>query len=176
MAHTPLAEYVTRENAAALGEFFAEHWWAPLVIILAYTPASFIMFPRWIITMAAVLAFGPWKGFVYAMTRRPDRRHRELHPGRFVDRDTVRRVAGKRLRPVTKFMRQRGLIAVTLVRLVPIAPFPVVNLVMGAMRVKLWHFVLGTFLGMLPGMLADDRALRPARGGAGGAQARELLD
>ena len=86
--------------------------------------------------------------------RRPPRRHRELHPGRFVDRDTVRRVAGKRLRPVTQFMRQRGLIAVTLVRLVPIAPFPVVNVVMSAMRVKLWHFVLGTFLGMLPGMLA----------------------
>jgi uncharacterized membrane protein YdjX (TVP38/TMEM64 family) len=40
------------------------------------------------------------------------------------------------------------------VRLVPIAPFPIVNLVMGAMRVKVWHFVAGTFLGMLPGMLA----------------------
>jgi hypothetical protein len=30
----------------------------------------------------------------------------------------------------------------------------VVNLVMGALRVKLWHFTLGTFIGMLPGMLA----------------------
>jgi len=152
--HTPLNEYVTRENAAALGEFFAEHWWAPLVAILAYTPASFIMFPRWIITMTAVLAFGPWKGFVYAMTGVLIAGVASFIPGSFVGRDTVRRVAGKRLRPVTKFMRQRGLIAVTLVRLVPIAPFPVVNLVMSAMRVKLWHFVLGTFIGMLPGMLA----------------------
>lgn len=152
--HTPLKEYVTRENAAALGEVFAEHWWAPLVVILAYTPASFIMFPRWIITMTAVLAFGPWKGFVYAMTGVLIAGIATFIPGRLVGRDTVRRVAGQRLRPVTKFMGQRGLIAVTLVRLVPIAPFPVVNLVMGAMRVKLWHFVLGTFIGMLPGMLA----------------------
>ena len=75
-------------------------------------------------------------------------------PGRLVDRDTVRRFAGARLKPVARFMERKGLIAVTLVRLVPIAPFPVVNVVMGAMRVKLWHFVLGTFLGMLPGMLA----------------------
>ena len=51
-------------------------------------------------------------------------------------------------------MEQRGLIAVTAVRLVPIAPFPVVNVTMGALRVKLTHFVLGTFIGMLPGMLA----------------------
>jgi uncharacterized membrane protein YdjX (TVP38/TMEM64 family) len=112
------------------------------------------MFPRWIITMTAVLAFGPWKGFVYAMTGVLIAGIASFIPGRFVGHDTVRRVAGKRLRPVTKFMGQRGLIAVTLVRLVPIAPFPVVNLVMSAMRVKLWHFVLGTFLGMLPGMLA----------------------
>jgi uncharacterized membrane protein YdjX (TVP38/TMEM64 family) len=101
-----------------------------------------------------VLAFGPWKGFVYAMTGVLIAGMASFIPGSFVGRDTVRRVAGKRLRPVTKFMRQRGLIAVTLVRLVPIAPFPVVNLVMSAMRVKLWHFVLGTFIGMLPGMLA----------------------
>src|SRR6185295_2930616 len=75
-------------------------------------------------------------------------------PGRLVDRDTIRRLAGRKLKPVTHFMERKGLIAVTLVRLVPIAPFPIVNLVMGAMRVKVWHFIVGTFLGMLPGMLA----------------------
>ena len=75
-------------------------------------------------------------------------------PGRLVDRETLERIAGERLMPVARFMDKKGLVAVTLIRLVPIAPFPVVNLVLGAMRVKLWHFVLGTFLGMLPGMLA----------------------
>jgi uncharacterized membrane protein YdjX (TVP38/TMEM64 family) len=35
-----------------------------------------------------------------------------------------------------------------------VAPFPVVNLAMGALRVPLRHFVLGTFIGVLPGMLA----------------------
>ena len=49
---------------------------------------------------------------------------------------------------------KRGVIAVTLVRLVPIAPFAVVNLVMGAMRIRPHHFVIGSILGFLPGMLA----------------------
>jgi uncharacterized membrane protein YdjX (TVP38/TMEM64 family) len=75
-------------------------------------------------------------------------------PGRFIGKDRVRRFAGPRLKRVAKFMEQRGLIAVTAVRLVPVAPFPVVNLAMGAMRVRLAHFVLGTFIGMLPGMFA----------------------
>ena len=152
--HTPLAEWVTRDNAMEIAGWFSDRWWAPVLVMAAYTPASFIMFPRWIITMTAVLAFGPWHGFAYGFIGILIAAVVTFLPGRLVERDTIRRIAGKKLKPVTQFMERKGLIAVTLVRLVPIAPFPVVNMVMGAMRVKLWHFVLGTFLGMLPGMLA----------------------
>ena len=152
--HTPLKDEITLENAASLADWFAGFWWAPAVIVLAYTPASFIMFPRWLITMTAVLAFGPWKGFAYAMSGVILAGLATFLPGRLVARDTVRRFTGPRFETVTKFLERKGLLAVALVRLVPVAPFPVVNVVMGAMRVKLWHFVAGTFIGMLPGMLA----------------------
>jgi phosphatidylserine/phosphatidylglycerophosphate/cardiolipin synthase-like enzyme/uncharacterized membrane protein YdjX (TVP38/TMEM64 family) len=151
---TPLGDWITRENAMAIASSFAGQWWAPFAILLVYTPASFIMFPRWILTMTAVLTFGPWKGLVLALAGIAIAGCVTFIPGRMVSRDTVRRVTGPRLRPVTRFLENRGLFAVVLVRLVPIAPFPVVNLVMGAMRVKLWQFVLGTVLGMLPGTLA----------------------
>jgi uncharacterized membrane protein YdjX (TVP38/TMEM64 family) len=42
----------------------------------------------------------------------------------------------------------------TLLRLVPLAPFAVEGIVAGAMRLKLWHLLAGTALGMLPGTLA----------------------
>ncbi|HEX3057799.1 MAG TPA: VTT domain-containing protein [Usitatibacter sp.] len=151
---TPLADWVTRENASQMADWFAQRWWAPVLVVLAYTPASFIMFPRWIITMTAVLAFGPWHGLVYAFAGVIIAGICTFLPGRMVSRDTVRRLAGKKLKPLTHFMERKGLIAVTILRLMPIAPFPVVNLVMGAMRVKLWHFVVGTIIGMMPGMLA----------------------
>jgi len=151
---TPLADWVTREHAMQVAQWFAGHWWAPLLIVIAYTPASFVMFPRWIITMTAVIAFGPWHGFAYGFIGILIAGLATFLPGRLFERDTIRRIAGKKLRPVTHFMERKGLIAVTLVRLVPIAPFPIVNLVMGAMRVKVVHFLGGTFLGMLPGMLA----------------------
>jgi phospholipase D1/2 len=152
--HTPIADMVTRENAAALAERFSGYWWAPVLVVLAYTPASFIMFPRWLITMTAVIAFGPWKGFVYAMSGVLVAAIATFLPGRLVGRDKVERFAGPRLKRIARFLQQRGLIAVTAVRLVPIAPFPVINMAMGALRVRLGHFVLGTFIGMLPGMLA----------------------
>jgi uncharacterized membrane protein YdjX (TVP38/TMEM64 family) len=40
------------------------------------------------------------------------------------------------------------------VRLLPIAPYTVVNLVAGASHIRLRDFVLGTILGMAPGILA----------------------
>jgi phospholipase D1/2 len=152
--HTPLADLISRENAAALADRLAGYWWTPLVLVLAYTPASFIMFPRWLITMTAVLAFGPWKGFAFGFAGILLAAAATFLPGRLVGRERVERMAGPRLKRIAKFMQQRGIIAVTAVRLVPIAPFPIVNLVMGALRVRLGHFLLGTFLGMLPGMLA----------------------
>ncbi|HNA46549.1 MAG TPA: VTT domain-containing protein, partial [Nitrospira sp.] len=49
-------------------------------------------------------------------------------------------------------MAERGLWAVLLVRILPIAPFSVINLIAGASSVSWRHFVLGTVVGMLPGI------------------------
>ena len=152
--YTPLAEFVSRDNAMRVAEAFQDHWWAPIAVILAYTPASFVMFPRWLITMTAVIAFGPYEGFIYGSMGMVLAALVTYFPGRLVATDTVRRLAGPRMQHIANVVKRRGLLAVSIVRLVPIAPFPVVNIVLGALRVRLRHFVFGTMLGMLPGMLA----------------------
>jgi uncharacterized membrane protein YdjX (TVP38/TMEM64 family) len=152
--YTPLAEYVTPRNAIEWAQQFSRFWWAPLVVIVAYTPASLVMFPRWLITLMAVAAFGPWAAFAYAQTGVLVAALTGYIAGELVNRETVRHMAGARVNRLSNVLQKRGLIAVTLVRLVPIAPFMVVNAVMGAMRIKLHHFLIGTVLGMMPGMLA----------------------
>jgi phospholipase D1/2 len=149
--YTPLAGLVNAERVIGWAEDFASRPWAPFLVIAAYTPASFVMFPRPLITLAAVVAFGPWVGVGYALTGILLAATANYYVGRMMHRDTVRRIAGDRLNKVSEVLRRRGLIAMTAVRLVPIAPFPVVGLVAGAIRVKLHHFVLGTLFGMLPG-------------------------
>jgi len=52
-------------------------------------------------------------------------------------------------------LRRRGLLAMTALRLVPIAPFLVEGVVAGAARVKFSDFMIGTALGMLPGTLTS---------------------
>lgn len=70
-----------------------------------------------------------------------------------MNRHTVRRLAGGRLNQLSKVLRRRGILTIAAVRLVPVAPFVVVGLIAGAIRIHPWHYVGGTFLGMLPGML-----------------------
>jgi phospholipase D1/2 len=74
--------------------------------------------------------------------------------GRMLHRDTVRKLAGEKLNSLMHVLRQRGLLAITALRLIPVAPFAVEGFVAGAVRIKVWHFLLGTFIGILPGALA----------------------
>ena len=151
---TPLAEVASADNVVAWTKAFAATWWAPIVVMAAYTPACFVMFPRPLITLASVIAFGPWLGFLYSLTGIVAAALITYFVGRRMRRDTVRRLAGPKIERMVGVLRKHGLLAMSLLRLVPIAPFFVVGVVAGAVRLKLWHLAAGTAIGMLPGTLA----------------------
>ena len=153
---TPLSEFVTAERIVAWARAVRGVAWvtAPLVVIALYTPAAFLMFPRPLLTLLTVIAFGPWLGFAYGMTGILLAALATYYAGRLLPRATVKRLAGEKLDHMSKKLRADGLLAVTAVRLVPIAPFAIEGIVAGAVRIRLWPYALGTFLGMLPGVLA----------------------
>lgn len=150
---TPLAQVATPENVGDWARQFGSLPWAPIVVVLAYTPACLVMFPRPLITLAAVVAFGPWSGFAYAISGILLATAIMYAAGRLMNAATVRRLAGRRLVGLTGIVRRRGLIAMAAIRFLPVAPFAVESLLAGAIRMKLWHVIFGTFLGMLPGTL-----------------------
>ncbi len=152
---TPLAELLEANKVAQWARDFGSRWWAPILTVLAYTPAAITMFPRPLITLFAVVAFGPLLGFLYAMAGIELSAWLTYIAGKRLDRDAVRRVAGAKLNDIIQVLRRRGLLAITALRLVPLAPFAVEGVVAGAVRVKLWHFMLGTAIGILPGTLAS---------------------
>jgi phospholipase D1/2 len=152
--YTPLSEFITAERVIAWARAVREVQWAPIVVIALYTPAAFLMFPRPVLTLLTVIAFGPWLGFAYGMAGILLAALATYYAGRILSPETVKRIAGDRLDEMSKKLRSHGLAAVTAVRLVPAAPFAIEGIIAGALRLKLWHYMLGTFLGMLPGVLA----------------------
>jgi phospholipase D1/2 len=150
---TPLAEMLTPEHVVRWAKEAGGYWWAPFLVMAAYTPACLVMFPRPLITLFAVMAFGPQQAFTYAMAGVLTAALLTYAAGRAMNRETVRRLAGQKLNHISEVLRRRGLIAVTALRLVPVAPFSVEGVIAGAVRIKLWHYMAGTALGLLPGTI-----------------------
>ena len=55
---------------------------------------------------------------------------------------------------LSRRLARRGIVTIVTVRIVPVAPFAVLNLVAGASHVRLRDFVIGTVIGMSPAVLA----------------------
>jgi len=151
---SPLAHTVSADTVIGWAKDFGARWWVPLLVMASYTPACMVMFPRPLITLAAVIAFGPWLGFAYALTGIVASSIVTYYIGRRMRRDTVRRLAGPQLDRMIEVLKKYGLLAMTLLRLVPLAPFVVESIVAGAIHMRLWHVALGTAIGLLPGTLA----------------------
>ncbi len=128
--------------------------WAPAALIAVYTPSAFVMLPRPLITLFAVLTFGPWYGFAISMVGIITSALATYAVGRALPERILHRLAGKNLERTTRAVRKRGFLSVLAVSLAPIAPFPIVGMIAGAAHIKLRDYVLGTALGMLPGTLA----------------------
>ena len=153
--YTELSEIASPERIRAWAATVRETPWAPLVLIAAYTPAVFVLFPRPLLTVLSVLAFGPWLGFAYSMTGILVAALATYYAGRVMRPETVERLAGDKGRQAGEVLRRHGLAAIFALRMVPVAPFAVEGILAGGIRIRLWHFMLGTFAGMAPGVLAE---------------------
>ena len=152
--YTPLSELVTRENTLAWAKAARETRWAPMAVILAYTPAALLMFPRPFLTLLTIVAFGRWLGFAYSAAGIMVAAMATYYAGRMMRRETVVRLAGGKMEEAGKVLRKHGVIAIFASNMVPVPPFAVQGLIAGAIRIKTWQYVAGSILGMLPGLLA----------------------
>jgi uncharacterized membrane protein YdjX (TVP38/TMEM64 family) len=101
-----------------------------------------------------VLTLGPALGFVCAAGGTMLGASASYGVGRAVGRRPLQRLLGEQLRYVDKKLEGRGIITVALIRKVPVAPFTIVNMLMGASAFRFRDFFVGTALGMIPGIAA----------------------
>ncbi len=132
----------------------AESHWAPVIVVTAFVGAGLVMFPLLMLIAASAAAFGPWFGFAYAALGALASAAVGYGIGAAVGKRPLRNILGPRLNRVRQRIARRGVVTVAAIRLVPIAPFTVVNLIAGASGISVFDFVAGTLLGLLPGLIA----------------------
>ena len=151
---TPLAPLAHPDRVRAALQTFSEGPWGPVTVLGAFVGVSLLFFPITVLIAATAAAFGPLLGFAYAVAGSLTSALITFGIGALVGREALNNVLGPRLNRIRDKIRRRGLIAVALVRLVPVAPFGVINLVAGASQIRFFDYLIGTALGMLPGIIA----------------------
>jgi uncharacterized membrane protein YdjX (TVP38/TMEM64 family) len=147
-----LKKWVNVETLAGLAADFAQFPAAPLLALGVFVAGGLVAFPLTVLIMVCILIFGPWLGFLYSLLGALLSASTTYAIGHFAGRDMVRRLAGKKLTELNRRLARRGLVTVILVRLLPVAPFSIVNLVAGASRLRFQDFVIGSAIGLLPGI------------------------
>ena len=99
-------------------------------------------------------ALGPWVGLGSALVGTLASASLLYMVGRIVGIRPVQRLLGPRLRRIQNKIVGNGVIAVVLIRMLPLAPFSLVNMAAGASGVRFRDFIIGTVLGMAPGLIA----------------------
>lgn len=151
--YTALSEVVTADSVRAVLKSVRGEPWAIAVVVLVFVLAGAIIFPLNILILTTAAVFGPWLGILYGGAGAVSSGLVMYFIGGQLGREALYRMLGERWRHGLEGLRKRGLLAVVTFRLLPIAPFTLVNLAAGASGIRFIDFLVGTLIGMLPGLV-----------------------
>ena len=148
---TPLAAYATPDYIQPrLEEIRAMPLAIPIAMAI-YTIGTLAFFPHMAMTATIVLVFSPVQAFAICMTGSLVSGSIGYLAGRLLGMRSLKKLFGETAAKMSHYINRGGLMGVTLLRLLPIAPYTAVNIAFGMLEVPFWLFLGGTFLGTLPG-------------------------
>ncbi|AEF02899.1 FAD-dependent oxidoreductase [Alteromonas naphthalenivorans] len=106
-----------------------------------------------ILTLAAGALFGLVQGFIIVSFASSVGATLAFLVARFILRDTVRKRFGEKLKKIDEGVEKQGAFYLFTLRLVPVFPFFLINLLMGLTSIKTWTFYWVSQLGMLAGTI-----------------------
>jgi len=127
--------------------------WALPGVISVFSLLALTGFPQILLFTMTVIVFGARTGAVYCWIATMASGTLTFGIGHFLGGRWVRRIGGERVQRTINFIGHRGVMASALIRLIPSAPFIVVNATAGAAHIPLWKFWAGTGVGIIPKIL-----------------------
>ena len=127
--------------------------WGAILFIAIYVVATVLFIPGSVLTLGAGAVFGVVWGSIYVSIAATLGATAAFLVGRYFARDAIaRKIAGNaRFAAIDQAVAQEGWKIVGLTRLSPVFPFTLLNYAFGLTRVKLGHYVLASWIGMMPG-------------------------
>ncbi|MGD8742576.1 MAG: VTT domain-containing protein [Granulosicoccaceae bacterium] len=140
---TALEEWI--EGAGAAG---------PVLFMLIYALGTVFFLPGSVITLVGGALFGPVLGTFYNLTGATIGATLAFLVARYLASGWVEQKTGGRMKQLKEGVESEGWRFVAFVRLVPLFPFNLLNYALGLTRIKLAHYIIASYLCMLPGAIA----------------------
>jgi uncharacterized membrane protein YdjX (TVP38/TMEM64 family) len=125
---------------------------AALAMLGVFLVGGLLVFPVNILIAASIVAFGPVVGAAIALLGSLASALLLHAIGSLLPERIHARFAGATVERMRERIVRHGVLAVAIVRLVPIAPYSIVSLAAGAAGVRRVPYLAGTALGMAPGI------------------------
>jgi uncharacterized membrane protein YdjX (TVP38/TMEM64 family) len=123
-----------------------------LAVMALYACALLVMFPLSILVALTGLIFGPIWGFVYATLGTLTSSVVSYWVGRRLGRETLMTYGGRHLKGMSRYLAHRGIRTMTMINLLPLAPFTLTNMMAGAFHLRFRDYMIGSTLGIAPGL------------------------
>jgi len=149
--YTPLADVIQPAKLAAQVERFGDTAWGPVAMLALYVIGGFVMMPLLALLTATALVFDPLPAIAIALTGSLLNASAIYFAGAKLIREWAERSFGQPIARVRQMLGKSGVIAVAMIRMVPVAPFTLVNLAAGTIGIPFRDYLFGTFLGLAPG-------------------------
>ena len=152
-----LDSYVTfdalRENRAFLMQFVDNQGFlAVLLFIAIYAVSTALSLPGGaVLTIAGGFLFGSWLGAGYVVVGATLGSVAVFLIAKTALGDTLRAKAGPALKKMEAGFQENALSYLLVLRLIPLFPFFIVNIVPAFLGIRLRTYVIATFLGIIPG-------------------------
>src|SRR5947207_7917429 len=127
--------------------------WGPVIFVGLYVVATVLFVPGSVLTLGAGAVFGVVLGSVCVSISATLGATAAFLVGRYLARDAIARKVerNERFAAIDRAVADEGWKIVFLTRLSPVFPFTLLNYAFGLTRVRLSHYVLASWIGMMPG-------------------------
>ena len=150
---TPLGQWLNQESIAYWFKAIENPVWSHIIYAAVFTIFATIGIPVTVLIGGVGILFGPLSGSLLAMIASLSSAVLSYLFGQITGKNFIRNFAGEKINSISKRLAKRGIWTIVVVRIVPVAPYTVINMLAGASHIRFRDYILGTFIGMIPGVL-----------------------
>jgi len=120
------------------------------IFLLIWIIRPLFPIPFSIMTIAGGIVFGMWTGLILSFIGSTAGGIVDFYFARKTGKEALKKIIGKRFDDITERVKEKEILSVAMMRLIPFMNFDILNYLLGISGISLKGFILGSWLGLSP--------------------------